>query len=95
MVKVGRFLRLAFLICLLSFVASAQDWQVVDSQTIAPGVFYQALKRVNPPTWVGVVRIPLPLPKELVLTPVLGGNNGFGRQPFPKLPTLSSKAGAM
>ncbi len=85
MFKVGRFLRLAFLICLLSLVASAQDWQVVDSQTIAPGVFYQALKRINPPTWVGVIRIPLPLPKELVLTPVLGGNEGFGRQPLSQI----------
>ena len=80
MVWVRRFLQLAFWAFLLSLIASAQDWQVVDSQTIAPGVFYQALKRINPPTWIGVVRIPLPLPKELVLTPVLGGGNGFGRQ---------------
>jgi hypothetical protein len=88
MVKVRRFLQLAFWVCLLSLIASAQDWQVVDSQTIAPGVFYQALKRINPPTWVGVVRIPLPLPKELVLTPVLGGNNGFGRQPLSQIANL-------
>jgi hypothetical protein len=88
MVKVRRFLQLAFWVCLLSLAASAQDWQVVDSQTIAPGVFYQALKRINPPTWVGVVRIPLPLPKELVLTPVLGGNNGFGRQPLSQIANL-------
>ena len=85
MVQVRRFLHLALLACLLSLIASAQDWQVVDSQTIAPGVFYQALKRINPPTWVGVVRIPLPLPRELALTPVLGGNNGFGRQPLSQI----------
>ena len=93
MVKVRRFLQLAFWVCLLSLAASAQDWQVVDSQTIAPGVFYQALKRINPPTWVGVVRIPLPLPKELVLTPVLGGNNGFGRQPLSQIANLVQQSG--
>ncbi|MFN3420619.1 MAG: phosphodiester glycosidase family protein [Armatimonadota bacterium] len=66
--------------CLLSVAASLQDWQIVETQTIAPGVFYQALKRIDPPTWVGVVRLPLPLPKELTLTPALGNETGLIRR---------------
>jgi len=78
--RLKRFLRLAILTCLLTLFASAQDWQIVETQTIAPGVFYQALRRINPPTWVGVVRIPLPLPKDLALTPALGDENGLARK---------------
>lgn len=78
--RLKRFLRLAILTCFLTVIVSAQDWQIIETQTIAPGVFYQALKRINPPTWVGVVRIPLPLPKELVLTSGLGDGTGFTRR---------------
>mgnify|MGYP001626218908 CR=1 FL=1 len=78
--KLKRFWRLTILTCFLAFVAFAQDWQIVETQTIAPGVFYQALKRINPPTWVGVVRVPLPLPKELKLTPSFGDGTGLARR---------------
>ncbi len=67
-------------ISLLSVAASLQDWQIVETQTIAPGVFYQALKRINPPTWVGIVRIPLPLPKELTITSTVGDGTGLVRR---------------
>ena len=70
---------------LAASLAAAQEWQIVDSQTIAPGVFYQALWRSNPPTWVGVVRLPLPLPSGLTLTPALGGEKGFDRQPLSRI----------
>lgn len=63
-------------------VAFAQGWQILRSEPIAPGVFWQALQRLQPPTWVGVVRIPLPLPDTLALTAALGGGNRLGRQPL-------------
>jgi hypothetical protein len=65
--------------------AWAQGWQVTESQTIAPSVFFQAFRSEMPPLWVGVVRLPLPLPKELSLTPALGGDNGLGRQPLSQI----------
>lgn len=80
MVRTKRLHWLAIATCLFSLLAFAQDWQIAETQTIAPGVFYQALKRINPPTWVGVVRIPLPLPKGLTLTPALGNGTGFARR---------------
>lgn len=76
-------------ISLLSVAASLQDWQIVETQTIAPGVFYQALKRINPPTWVGIVRIPLPLPKELTITSIVGDGTGLVRR------TVSQIAGSV
>jgi len=63
----------------------AQGWQITESQTIAPGVFFQAFRSQMPPLWVGVVRLPLPLPKELSLTPALGGDNGLSRQPLSQI----------
>lgn len=73
------------LISLSAIFSIAQDWQIVDSQTIAPKVFFQALQRTNPPTWVGVVRIPLPLLKELSLTPALGDSEGLNRRPLSQI----------
>ncbi|MCS7192086.1 MAG: phosphodiester glycosidase family protein [Armatimonadetes bacterium] len=75
-----RLLDLLFLLCLCAILSFAQDWQVVNSQIIAPGVFFQGLQRSNPPTWVGIVRIALPLPKELTLTPAYGDGDGFNRR---------------
>ncbi|MCS7264180.1 MAG: phosphodiester glycosidase family protein [Armatimonadetes bacterium] len=72
-----------FLICLaywLTNFSTAQDWQVVESQTIAPGVFFQALQRTKPPTWVGVVRIPITMPKDLSIMPAIGDDGGFSRR---------------
>lgn len=80
-----RWWRVFALISLLTSAIIAQDWQIVDNQTIAPGVFYQALQRQAPPTWVGVVRIPLPLLKELALVTELGGDRGLGRQPVSQI----------
>ncbi len=74
-----------FLLLCLGF---AQDWRIADTQTIAPGVFYQALQRSQPPTWVGVVRLPLPLPPQMMLTTALGGNQGFDRQPLSRIATF-------
>ncbi|MCX7642790.1 MAG: phosphodiester glycosidase family protein [Armatimonadetes bacterium] len=78
--RLKRFSWLAILTCFLAIIALAQDWQIVETQTIAPGVFYQALNRINPPTWAGVVRIPLPLPKDLVITPGLGDGKRLARR---------------
>ncbi len=78
---------IVLLLSLLLALVGAQEWQIVDAQTIAPGVFYQALQRNNPPTWVGVVRIPLPLPEGLKVTPALGGEQGFDRQPLSRIAT--------
>lgn len=88
MVGTRRLWEPAVLTCFLVIVASAQDWQVLESQTIAPGVFYQALRRATPPTWVRVVRIPLPMPQGLKLAPVLGGVSSFGRQPLTQIAQL-------
>lgn len=73
------------LTCLLATFALSQEWQITESQTIAPGVFFQGLQRANPPTWVGVIRITLPLPKELVLSPALGDESGFNRRPLSQI----------
>lgn len=72
-------------VLVLIATAHTQDWQIVDSQVIAPGVFYQAMRCINPAVWVGVVRIPLPLPKGLTLAPSLGSGERFGRQPLSQI----------
>lgn len=89
MKKRGLLWLLSLAVPVLVATAHQQDWQIVDSQVIAPGVFYQAMRCINPAVWVGVVRVPLPLPEGLTLTPSLGGGERFGRQP------LSQIAGAI
>ncbi len=80
-----RWWRVIALLGLFASAIIAQDWQIADNQTIAPGVFYQALQLQTPPTWVGVVHIPLPMQKEMVLVTALGGDGGLGRQPVSKI----------
>ncbi len=86
-VAVRRILRrffFVFFLLLATLVAFAQ-WQIAVSQIIAPGVVFQELRRSDPPTWIGVVRINRPLPPDLVLQPLLGREPRLGRSPLSQI----------